>query len=211
RYLGWGAAFFDFDNDGWPDLLAVNGHVYPEVDGLKLGIDYSEPKLLYRNRGNGTFEDISEKAGSGIAKPAPSRGLAVGDLWNDGQLSAVIVNRNALPSLLVNRVKYPNHWIEVGTVGTQSNRSGVGARLVVKTRLRTQIDEVRSGSSYISNNDSRVHFGLGANTEIEYLEVRWPSGLVERYRRLAVDKISVVTEGTGEAVQSAGPSNRAER
>jgi hypothetical protein len=208
EYLGWGTAFLDFDNDGWPDLLAVNGHVYPEVDGLKLGIEYEQAKLLYHNRGNGTFSDISKMAGPGLSSRAPSRGLAVGDLWNDGRLSAVVVNRNGPPSLLVNRMRYANHWIEARTIGTQSNRSGIGARLTLKTRSRKQIDEVRSGSSYISNNDMRVHFGLGTNTEIEYLEVRWPSGLVERYRRPAVDSIVTVMEGTGEAVQAATPARQ---
>ncbi len=202
QYLGWGTMFFDFDNDGWPDLLLVNGHVYPEVDTLKLGIDYEEPKLLYHNNGNGTFTDISRMAGQGITTPAPARGLAVGDLWNDGRLSAVIVNRNGPPSLLVNRVTYPNHWIEIKTVGTRSNRSGIGARLVVKTASRTQIDEVRSGSSYISNSDMRAHFGLGTTTKIEYLEVHWPSGLVERFRNPPVDSIVTVKEGSGETVEA---------
>jgi enediyne biosynthesis protein E4 len=206
QYLGWGTAFLDFDNDGWPDLLAVNGHVYPEVDGLKLGIEYEQAKLLYHNRGNGTFNDISKMAGPGISAPTPSRGLAVGDLWNDGRLSAVVVNRNAPPSLLVNRMTYPGHWIEVRTVGTQSNRSGIGAQVTLKTRSRRQIDEVRSGSSYISNNDMRVHFGLGGNTEIEYLEVRWPSGRVERYRPPGVDSIFTAKEGAGEAIPAASPA-----
>jgi hypothetical protein len=211
RYLGWGTVFFDFDNDGWPDLLLANGHVYPEVDTLQLGIDYSEPKLLYHNNGNGTFTDISRMAGPGISTPAPARGLAVGDFWNDGRLSAVIVNRNGPPSLLVNQAAYPNHWVEIQTLGTQSNRSGIGARLELKTELRKQIDEVRSGSSYISNNDRRVHFGLGTKGRIEYLEVRWPSGLVERFRNLAVDSIVTVKEGSGEAVLPAGKSQRKER
>jgi hypothetical protein len=200
RYLGWGTMFFDFDNDGWSDLLLVNGHVYPEVDNLKLGIDYNEPKVLFRNNGNGKFTDISRTSGPGISAPAPARGLAIGDLWNDGRLSAVIVNRNDRPGLLANRVKYLNHWIEIKTVGTKSNRSGVGARLVLKTASRTQVDEVRSGSSYISNNDMRTHFGLGTTNKIEYLEVRWPSGLVERFGDLRVDSIVVATEGLGQRV-----------
>jgi enediyne biosynthesis protein E4 len=198
--LGWGTVFFDFDNDGWPDLLLANGHVYPEVDTLKLGIEYNEPKLLYHNNGDGKFTDISKTAGPGISMPASARGLAVGDLWNDGRLSAVVVNRNSRPSLLVNRVTYPNHWIEIKTAGTNSNRSGIGARLAIKTASRRQIDEVRSGSSYISNSDTRVHFGLGAINKIEYLEVRWPSGLVERYRNPRVDSIVVVIEGSGQPV-----------
>jgi len=203
RYLGWGTAFLDFDNDGWPDLLQVNGHVYPEVDALKLGIEYCEPKVLYRNNGNGTFRDISRSAGSAISRPSSARGLAVGDLWNDGRLAAVIVNRNEAANLLVNRATYPNHWIAFKTIGTRSNRSGIGARLILKTDSRTQIDEVRSGSSYISNNDVRVHFGLGASTKVEHLEVRWPSGLMEHFRNPAVDTIVVVKEGSGEAIEAA--------
>lgn len=198
QYLGWGAMFFDFDNDGWPDLLQVNGHVYPEVDTLGLGISYAEPKLLYHNNADGTFTNVSMKAGSGITTPTPARGLAVGDLWNDGRLSAVVVNRNALPSLLVNRETYHNHWIEIKTVGVRSNRSGIGTRLTLKTATRKQVDEVRSGSSYISQNDLRVHFGLGMTSAIEYLEVSWPSGLAERFRRLPVDGIVTLTEGTGQ-------------
>jgi hypothetical protein len=202
RYLGWGTMFFDFDDDGWPDLLLVNGHVYPEVNSLKIGIDYNEPKLLFHNRGNGTFADVSQVAGPGIKAPTPARGLAVGDLWNDGRLSAVIANRNALPNLLVNHNEHLNHWIEVKAVGTRSNRSGIGARISVRTPLRQQISEVRSGSSYISNNDVRVHFGLGGESQIQFIEVRWPSGLVERFRRVAVDTVMVAKEGTGEPIDS---------
>lgn len=207
QYLGWGTAFFDFDNDGWPDLLLANGHVYPEVDNFKLGIDYSEPKLLYHNRGNGTFADISQDAGPGITTPMPARGLAVGDFWNDGRLSAVIVNRNGPPSLLVNHKAYANHWIEIKTVGTRSNRSGIGARVSVKTDLREMTDEVRSGSSYISNNYIRVHFGLGATRRIQYIEVRWPSGLMERFRDPTADSIVTVKEGSGEEARPATESS----
>jgi hypothetical protein len=200
QYLGWGTAFFDFDNDGWPDLLLVNGHVYPEVDGLKLGIAYQEPKLLYRNRGNGTFADVSKNAGPAIIAPAAARGLAIGDLWNDGRLSAVIANRNAPLSLLVNKKKYSNHWIEIKAVGTRSNRSAIGARVSVQTDSRRQISEVRSGSSYISNNDMRIHFGLGSTERIQYVAVRWPSGLLEHFSDLAVDHVVIVKEGAGEPV-----------
>jgi enediyne biosynthesis protein E4 len=203
RYLGWGTMFFDFDNDGWPDLLLVNGHVYPEVDSLKIGIDYNEPKLLYHNRGNGTFADVSQVAGPGITAATPARGLAVGDLWNDGRISAVIVNRNALPNLLVNETKYLNHWIDVRTVGTRSNRSGIGARVSVRTPLRQQTSEVRSGSSYVSQSDMRVHFGLGPENEIRSIEVRWPSGLVERFANATVDTVVTVKEGAGESVGAA--------
>jgi enediyne biosynthesis protein E4 len=201
QYLGWGVTFMDFDNDGWPDLLLANGHVYPEVDSLNIGIKYQQPRLLYHNNGDGTFADLSKTAGSGIGTPSSGRGLAIGDLWNDGRLSAVIANMNAQPSLLLNQARYPNHWIAFKTVGTLSNRDGIGTRLKLKTSSRILVDEVRSGSSYISNNDMRVHFGLGPTTKIEYLEVQWPSALIESFRNLPVDAIVTVKEGTGERIR----------
>jgi len=197
QYLGWGTMFLDFDNDGWPDLILVNGHVYPEVDSQHLGSSFKEPRILYHNNGDGTFADISASAGEGITTAASSRGLAVGDLWNDGRISAVISNMNAAPSLLVNQIRSPNHWVAIRTVGTKSNRDGIGARVSVKTATRTLVDEVRSGSSYISNSDMRVHFGLGAATKLEWVEVRWPSGLVERFMNLNVDEIQTIKEDTG--------------
>ncbi len=197
KYLGWGTQFFDFDNDGWPDLLLVNGHVYPEVDKQHLGSSYQEPRILYRNLGNGTFADISDSAGPAITALASSRGLAVGDLWNDGKLSAVISNMNAPPSLLVNQLHNVNHWIAFRTIGTKSNRDGIGARIAVKAGGRLLVNEVRSGSSYISNSDMRVHFGLGAATKLDSVRVRWPSGLIEQFDNLKIDQINEVKEGTG--------------
>jgi enediyne biosynthesis protein E4 len=205
RYLGWGTMFFDFDNDGWPDLLLVNGHVYPEVDKFHLGSDFKEPRLLYHNNGNGTFTDISDSAGSGITTPSSSRGLAVGDLWNDGRMSAVISNMNARPSLLENQIKYPNHWIAVRTVGSSSNHDGIGARITVRAGKRLLVDEVRSGSSYVSNSDMRVHFGLGTSAKVDSVEVRWPSGLTERFENLSVDRINEVKEGSGVVVKNEAP------
>ena len=206
QYLGWGTMFFDFDNDGWPDLLLVNGHVYPEVDSQHLGSSFQEPRILYHNNGNGTFTDISATAGPGINTPISSRGLAIGDLWNDGRLSAVVSNMNAPPSLLVNQVHTANHWVAFRPIGafpespsgaTKSNRDAIGARVRMKVGTRTFIDEVRSGSSFISNNDMRVHFGLGPATKIDWIEVRWPSGLLERFDNLAVDTIHTLKEGSG--------------
>jgi enediyne biosynthesis protein E4 len=233
QYLGWGTMFLDFDNDGWPDLLLVNGHVYPEVDSQHLGSNFQEPRILYHNNGNGTFTDISSRAGPGINTAISSRGLAIGDLWNDGRISAVVSNMNAPPSLLVNQVRSTNHWVAFRTIGawpaspaektataarspvtsiasqspqtkiasqspaTKSNRDGIGARIRVKAGTRTLIDEVRSGSSFISNNDMRVHFGLGAAARIDWVEVRWPSGLVERFENLPVDTIHTLKEGSG--------------
>jgi len=200
QYLGWGTMFLDFDNDGWPDLILVNGHVYPEVDSQHLGSTFKEPRILYHNNRDGTFSDVSAAAGSGITAAASSRGLAVGDLWNDGRMSAVVSNMNAPSSLLVNQVRNSNHWIAIRAVGTKSNRDGIGARIRLKTGTRVLVDEVRSGSSYDSNSDMRVHFGLGASAKVDWVEVRWPSGTMERFVNLPVDAIHTVKEGSGEAV-----------
>ena len=197
KYLGWGTMFFDFDNDGWPDLLLVNGHVYPEVDKQHLGSSYQEPRILYRNNGNGTFSDVSATAGAAITTLASSRGLAVGDLWNDGRMSAVVSNMNAPPSLLVNQQRSSNRWVAFKAVGSKSNRDGIGARIRVRAGARTLVDEVRSGSSYNSSSDIRPHFGLGAAAAIDWVEVRWPSGLLERFTNLTVDSIHTLNEGTG--------------
>jgi enediyne biosynthesis protein E4 len=199
--------FLDFDNDGWPDLLLVNGHVYPEVDTQHLGSNFQEPRILYHNNGDGKFTDISASAGPGITKATSSRGLAVGDLWNDGRMSAVVSNMNAPPSLLVNQVRTTNHWIAFRTIGTKSNRDGIGARIRVRVGARTLVDEVRSGSSFDSNNDMRVHFGLGTAAKIDWVEVRWPSGLLEKFENVGVDAVRTLKEGTGAPVISTTKKN----
>jgi enediyne biosynthesis protein E4 len=197
QYLGWGTMFLDFDNDGWPDLLLVNGHVYPEVDKQHLGSTFQEPKILYHNNGNATFTDISGEAGPGINTPSSARGLAIGDLWNDGRLSAVISNMNAHPALLVNQVRNANHWIAFHTIGTKSNRDGMGARITVSAGGKLLVDEVRSGSSYSSSSDMRVHFGLGTSDKIDFVQVRWTSGLIEKFQGLKADSVRELKEGTG--------------
>jgi enediyne biosynthesis protein E4 len=216
QYLGWGTMFFDFDNDGWPDLILVNGHVYPEVDTQHLGSNFQEPRILYHNNGNGTFADISASAGPGITNASSSRGLAIGDLWNEGKLSAVVSNMNAPPSLLVNQVRTPNHWVAFHLTGRfpkqlkrneeeekpgvlQSTRDAIGARITVKVGGRALVDEVRSGSSFISNNDVRVHFGLGSATKIDAIEVRWPDGSIEYFPHGPIDRVRELKEGTGMA------------
>jgi hypothetical protein len=206
QYLGWGTMFLDVDNDGWPDLLLVNGHVYPEVDRQHLGSSYEEPRILFHNNGNGTFSDISAEAGPGITTSSAARGLAIGDLWNDGRISAVISNMNAPPSLLVNDLRSANHWIGIRTIGTKSNRDGIGARITVKVGSRTLVDEVRSGSSYDSNNDMRLHFGLGTAAKIEFVQIRWPSGIVERFGQLSIDTIHKLAEGSGTSIAVPRPS-----
>jgi enediyne biosynthesis protein E4 len=197
QYLGWGAMFVDLDNHGWPDLLVVNGHVYPEVDSNKLGSTYRESRAVYRNLGNGKFDDISRQSGPGVTQPAPGRGLAVGDLWNDGRMEAVINNIGERAMLLVNLAKNQNHWLGVRLIGTQSNRDAIGARVTVRCSTRSWVDEVRSGSSYSSSSDLRLHFGLGGCTLAEFIQVRWPNGREEIFPGGASDRFATLKEGTG--------------
>jgi hypothetical protein len=203
QYLGWGCGFFDFDNDGWPDILICNGHVYPEVEQLTTEAGYAQRKLLYKNSRNGKFEDISLNAGAGISAPSASRGCAFGDFDNDGDLDVVVNCVNDLPQLLRCDSTVKNNWIKVRTIGTKSNRSGIGARLCCVTRpagedrSHSQIDEVRSGGGYFSQNDLRVHFGIGAAEKVDLLEIRWPSGQVDSLKDLKANQLYYVTEGKG--------------
>jgi hypothetical protein len=201
QLLGWGAMFLDLDNHGWPDLFVVNGHVYPEVDSNKLGSTYRESRALYRNLGNGKFKDISQQSGPGITEPAPSRGLAVGDLWNDGRTEAVINNISERPMLLVNLAANQNHWLGIRLIGTQSNRDGIGARVTVRAASRVWVNEVRSGSSYSSSNDLRLHFGLGQNVQVDSIQVRWPNGHEENFPGISADRFITLKEGTGRPPQ----------
>jgi len=203
QYLGWGCGFFDFDNDGWPDILICNGHVYPEVEQLRTEAGYEQRKLLYRNLRNGKFEDISESAGPGISVPSASRGCAFGDFDNDGDVDFVVNCVNDVPQLVRSDSSLDNNWIKIRTIGTKSNRSGIGARLrcVVEmpgeARPHQQIDEVRSGGSFFSQNDLRVHFGLGRAQKVDLLEIHWPSGVVDTLKDLAVNELVYVKEGEG--------------
>lgn len=199
--LGWGTMFADVDNDGRPDLLVVNGHVYPEVDGARLGATYKEPRFLYWNAGARKFRDLSRSSGPGLTEPLSGRGLAVADLWNDGRLEAVVNNLSDRPLLLVNMAKNANGWVGLHLVGTHSNRDAIGARVTLRGtadgKPRVWVDEVRSGSSYNSSSDLRLHVGLGAQPVLGSLEVRWPSGRVEQFAAPAIDGIADVVEGRG--------------
>ena len=196
--LGWGAAFADVDNDGWPDLLVVNGHVYPEVDSGLMGTRYREPRFLYYNLGNGKFRDLSKSAGPGLTEPRSGRGLAIGDLFNDGRLDAVVNNLSDLPMLLVNVASNKNHWLGLRLVGTTSNKDGIGSRVILHGGKRTWVDEVRSGSSFNSSNDLRLHFGLGASPDLTSIEIRWPNGRDEVFDSPRdLDHFIEITEGTG--------------
>jgi len=203
QYLGWGCGFFDMDNDGWPDILICNGHVYPEVEQLRTEAGYPQRKLLYRNLRNGKFEDVSMDAGPGISAPAASRGCAFGDFDNDGDIDVVVNAVNDYPQLLRCDQKNQNNWVKVRTIGTKSNRSGIGARLRCVTRVpgetkpHSQIDEVRSGGSYFSQNDLRVHFGIGKAEKVDLLEIRWPSGAIEKLENVKPNQVLFVKEGSG--------------
>jgi hypothetical protein len=198
--LGWGTMFADVDNDGYPDLLAVNGHVYPEVDAAHLGSTFKEPRFLYWNQCNGHFKDISKKAGPGLTEPLSGRGLATSDLFNDGRIEAVVNNLSDRPLLLVNEAANSNHWLGLHLVGTASNRSAIGARVTLHGTKRTWVDEVRSGSSYSSSSDLRLHFGLGAETTITTIEVRWPNGTREQFTPPNIDRILDIVEGKGKPI-----------
>jgi enediyne biosynthesis protein E4 len=203
QYLGWGCGFFDFDNDGWPDILISNGHVYPEVEQLTTEAGYPQRKLLYRNSRDGRFEEVSMNAGPGISTPSPSRGCAFGDFDNDGDIDVVINCVNDYPQLLRCDSSLKNNWIKIRALGTKSNRSGIGARLRCVTRVtgetkpHQQIDEVRSGGGYFSQNDLRVHFGIGSAEKVELLEIRWPSGQFDSLKDLKPNRLYYVTEGQG--------------
>ncbi len=195
RFVGWGCGFFDPDNDGWLDIFYCNGHVYPELERAQMGVKYREPRVLYRNLGNGRFEDVSGMAGACITTPSTGRGCAFGDFDNDGDMDIILNNMNDYPSLLRCDRTNGNHWIKIHTIGVKSNRSGIGARLKCVAGGLSQIDEVRSGGSYLSQNDLRIHFGLGTATRVDLLELKWPSGHADVVRDLSADQVITVREG----------------
>ena len=197
KYLGFGAGFLDFDNDGWPDIFLANGHVYPAIAGKDLHVTYRQRKILYRNLGNARFRDVSRTAGPGITEPMVSRGCAFGDFDNDGRVDVVVNNLDGPPSLLQNECRNGNHWLAVKCIGTKSNRSGIGARVRVTAGSRVQVGEVMSGSSFYSQNDLRLHFGLGAAESADRVEVRWPAGTIEVYDAVAADRLITIREGSG--------------
>jgi hypothetical protein len=198
QYLGWGVLFVDVDNDQWPDLLIANGHVYPEVDRGKLGSTFRERKILYLNQHDGRFRDISANAGPAILKAMNSHGLAAADVNNDGSVELLINNSHDPPSLLRNIAPQQN-WILLKLIGTVSNRSAIGARVAVRIGSHTQEQEVRSGSGYISQSDFRLHFGTGSATSVDSIEVRWPSGTVQRMENTPANQIVVITEKSKDA------------
>lgn len=196
RYTNWGAGMVDLDNDGYPDILYVTGSVYPEVEKKLPQYPYKTPRVLFRNLGNGTFEELETQAGKGISTPHSSRGCAFGDFDNDGDLDVLIMNMNEPPSLLRNDLNSQYNWVKFKLIGVKSNRSAIGARVLVRYGGKVQAQALVSQSSYYSCNDPRLHFGIGDAREVD-VDVYWPCGLHEAYRRLAANQLVTIRETVG--------------
>ena len=197
-YVAWGCGFIDYDNDGWADIVQINGHVYPEIDKYNFGETFKNPRLVYKNLGNGRFKDVSAEMGPGITARFSSRGAAFGDYDNDGGMDMLILNMNELPSLLHNQGGNKQNWIKLKLVGTKCNRTAIGARARVITGKHIQMDEVHSGTSVMSQSDLRLHFGVGAVETIDAIEVKWPTTQkVERFTQVKVNQILTIREGAG--------------
>jgi hypothetical protein len=197
QYVNWGAGFVDYDNDGWPDIFYVTGHVYPEIEGMA-DTTFTSPRIVYRNMGNGRFKNVSSQMGPGISAKFSSRGCAFGDFDNDGDVDVLVLNMNDLPSLLRNDGGNKNNWIKVKLIGTKCNRTAIGARVRVVTGTHSQIDEVHSGGSVLSQSDLRLHFGLGRIAKVDLIEVRWPTTQkLERFSDIAANQIIVIKEDAG--------------
>lgn len=203
RWLGWGVGFLDLDRDGWRDLFLVNGHVYPEVEQLRTEAGYRQRKVVYRNRGDGGFDDVTERLGGAVMEPEAGRGAVFADLDNDGDIDILVNNMHDTPDLYRLDVTAPHNWISVRLVGVQSNRSAIGARVTVTAGGVAQVDEVRGGGSYYAQNDLRPNFGLGSAARVDRIDVRWPNGLEESWRDLEVNQLVTLREGSGQPV--AGP------
>ena len=197
QFLAWGTEFFDYDNDGDKDLFVANGHLFPQLDRANLGTSYAQTNQLFENLGDGTFAEVSQVSGEGLEIKKVSRGASFGDYDADGDLDIFVLNLNDRPTLLRNDGGNENNWLIVKTIGTASNRDGIGARIEVRSGGLTQSAEIRSGASYLSHNDLRVHFGLGRREAIDSLVVRWPSGLEERFENLSANRLVVLQEGEG--------------
>jgi predicted nucleotidyltransferase len=196
-YLGWGAGFADFDNDGLLDLFVANGHVYPQIDQFRIGTKYLQRKQLFRNLGTGRFRDVSDEVGGGLVLEKSSRGAAFGDIDNDGDIDVLVINMNDRPTLLRNETVAGNNWITLKLAGKSGSRDAIGARVTLDQEGPAQVSEIRSGGSYLSHNDMRVHFGLGRKATVPPVKVRWPDGALEWFDRLTPNGIHVIRQGQG--------------
>jgi hypothetical protein len=185
------------DNDGWPDIFVANGHVYPQMDLVKGGTPYKQPLLLFRNKRDRTFEDVTAISGLDKLPLSSRRGAAFGDINNDGKVDVLILNVGEPPTLLINRTQSSNHAVLFKLIGTKSNKAAIGARVTATAGDLVQFNEVRSGSSYLSQNDLRLHFGLGERTRMDTVEIFWPTGKKEVYKDLSSDFIYTIVEGEG--------------
>jgi len=196
-YFKWAVEFIDYDNDGFQDVFIANGHLQDNIQLFYPNVTYEQQNQLFRNEGDGTFTEVTHQSGEGMLKRKSSRGAAFADYDNDGDIDIFINNSNQTAELLRNDGGDNNHWLIIKTVGTRSNRDGIGARIKVVSGSLSQIKEVKSGSSYLSQSDKRVHFGLGKHSKVDLIQIRWPSGLVERIKNVKVDQILTITEGKG--------------
>ena len=215
QYVGWGCGFVDYDNDGWPDIIQINGHVYPEIEKANLGAHFKMPRLVYKNLGNGKFKDVSKEMGPGINEQYSSRGSAYGDYDNDGDIDVLVLNMNDPPSLLRNDGGNRNNWVKIKLVGTKCNRTAIGTRVKVTVGKHTQMDEVHTGYSVMSQSDLRLHFGLGQAKTVDVIEVIWPTlldppksggarskaqtgaAVIERFTNIEANQILTIKEGSG--------------
>jgi len=198
RYVAWGCGFIDYDNDGWQDIIQINGHVYPQIDAHDIGQSYKNPRLVYKNLRNGQFKDVSSSMGPGISERVSSRGAAFGDYDNDGDLDVLVLNLGDAPSLLRNDGGNKQNWIKLKLIGTKCNRTAIGARARVVVGGHAQIDEVHSGSSVMSQSDLRLHFGLGKADVVDAIEIKWPTTQkTEKFTNVKANQIITIREGSG--------------
>jgi hypothetical protein len=197
NHMGWGTAFADLNNDGWQDLFVANGHLLPGIDDFGIGQHYFQRKEVYRNLGDGTFKEVTKAAGGDVQRPRSTRGLALGDFDNDGDIDALAINVNDRPSLYRNDGGNRNPWISFRLIGTRSNRDAIGARIEITSGGRIQVKEVRSGGSYLSHSDMRVHFGLGKQAGVSSIRIRWPNGNVEVFSGMDANQFVTIREGAG--------------
>ena len=205
---GFGARFMDYDNDGARDIFMANGHVLDNIERYNSSVHYAEPKLMFRNLGNGTFENVSERLGANFLLPCVSRGAAIGDFDNDGALDILVNNNGGAPQLLRNDGGNRNHWLQIFLIGTKSNRDAIGARVKLVAGNLTLYDQKKGGMSYQSAQDPRLHFGLADRQTVDLIEVRWPSGAATKLQNLKTDQVVTIKEGQGLIERSFPPTRK---